>query len=115
MQLFQPLFVFLSLLSVSSACLILDGFMSQDYIEFRGTLNDNGIEVCKWNYAPLTSPSRFATCLPGFSAYITKDAEIVGYSNKGYEVRFRSVVRSIPPAYPGLPINYSVTAKNYNC
>ncbi|KFZ05965.1 hypothetical protein V501_07849 [Pseudogymnoascus sp. VKM F-4519 (FW-2642)] len=114
MQFFHQLLAFISLLAVSNACLILDGFMTYDKKGFTGTLNDNGTEVCKWNIIELNSPSNFANCLPGFAAYITNDATIVGYSNHGKEFAFRTRISTIP-AYPGLPINFSVTAKNYGC
>lgn len=115
MQFFHYLLGFLSFLGVSSACLKLDGTQSQNKDYFYGTLNDNGIEVCKWRYGKLTSPSFFATCLPGFAAYITQNAEIVGYSNHGNELAFRTTIVAIPPAYPGLPIEFHVTAANYGC
>ncbi|KFY47605.1 hypothetical protein V496_10539 [Pseudogymnoascus sp. VKM F-4515 (FW-2607)] len=115
MQLFQPLFVLLSLLGFSSACLILDGYMDSGRKNFRGTLVDNGRKVCEWKWGPLHNPSNtFATCLPGFAAYVTPGAKITGYSNNGKEFRFENTVSSIP-AYPGLPINYTVDAKNYDC
>ncbi|OBT45878.1 hypothetical protein VE00_04186 [Pseudogymnoascus sp. WSF 3629] len=113
MQFFHQLLAFISLLAVSNACLVLDGFMTYDKKGFSGTLNDNGREVCKWN-VDLKSASNFANCLPGFAAYITNDAAIVGYSNNGKEFAFRTTINAIP-AYPGLPINFSVTAKNYGC
>lgn len=116
MQLFRPLLVFLSLLGISSACVKLKGTMNQERDAFTGTLNDNGREVCEWKIGTeLKSPSVFATCIPGFSAYITRDANTVGYSNNGYEVKFRTRVIANPPLYPGLPYVYSVTAENYGC
>ncbi|KFY28229.1 hypothetical protein V491_00564 [Pseudogymnoascus sp. VKM F-3775] len=116
MQLFRPLLVFLSLLGISSACVKLNGTMNQERDAFTGTLNYNGREVCVWKIGTeLKSPSVFATCIPGFSAYITRDANTVGYSNNGYEVKFRTRVIANPPLYPGLPYVYPVTAENYGC
>ncbi|KFY12609.1 hypothetical protein V492_03787 [Pseudogymnoascus sp. VKM F-4246] len=115
MQFSNPLLVFISLLGVSSACLVLDGRMDSNKEKFGGNLVDNNVEVCKWDYAPLTSPSRFASCKPGYAAYITRDGGIVGYSKQGHEFRFVTQVIPIPPAYPGLPFDFKVEARNYDC
>ncbi|KFY39850.1 hypothetical protein V494_03806 [Pseudogymnoascus sp. VKM F-4513 (FW-928)] len=115
MQFSNPLFVFLSLLGVSSACLVLEGRMDQYKENFSGKLVDNNVEVCKWDWGALITPSRFASCKSGFAAYITQDATIVGYSNGGNEHRFKTEITVIPPVSVGLPIEFKVEARNYDC
>jgi hypothetical protein len=83
MQFFHQILAFLSLLAVSSACLVLDATMDSQKSHFTGTLVDNGRQVCQWKSTSLSSASNFATCLTGFAAYVTKDGGIVGYSNNG--------------------------------
>lgn len=114
MQFFYPLLVFLSLLGVSNACLILLGNLSDDRKDFDGTLTDNGKQVCEWKYGRIDKPSNFATCIPGFSAYITNDAKIVGYRNGDKNVAFQTEIIRVLGYIRG-KAHWMVSAKHYGC
>lgn len=111
MKLFQLQFAFLSLLGVSSACLVLSGQENNYSGIFQASLVDNDIHVCNWN-GKIDADHYFATCKEGFAAFIHSDLSHVVYNNNGYQVDFDVNVWHAPEAY----FRYTfVSAKNYGC
>ncbi|KFY00680.1 hypothetical protein O988_03162 [Pseudogymnoascus sp. VKM F-3808] len=94
MKLLQTLAV-VCLFTFSHACLIFAGVFNRNAKTLEGTLTDNGKKTCTFS-GEASSTNKFASCIPGFAAYIHPTMFWGSYSNNGHEGRFESQgIRSI--------------------
>jgi hypothetical protein len=86
MKLLQTLAV-VCLFTFSHACLIFAGVFNRNAKTLEGTLTDNGKKTCTFS-GEASSTNKFASCIPGFAAYIHPTMFWGSYSNNGHEGRF---------------------------
>lgn len=75
------------LFTFSHACLIFAGVFNRNARTLEGTLTDNGKRTCTFS-GEASTQNKFASCIPGFSAYIHPSMFWGSYSNNGREGRF---------------------------
>ncbi|KFY45014.1 hypothetical protein V495_03156 [Pseudogymnoascus sp. VKM F-4514 (FW-929)] len=87
MKFFQPLIALLLLVTLTHACLVLQGVYTVHGAhpgQISGTLTDNGIQTCKFS-GIIDQDHYFANCNSGFASYIHRDLTKLAYSNHGHE------------------------------